>query len=393
MALQPSIILQGQQPDFINALARGQQAGAQATQIQRGNAMNALYAEQGPGILAGDPNALNALSRMDPQAALGVQQQGIDNKRADAQLGINQGNFEMRQKEFLMGVQQQAAQMDAAQRAAAAQEVQQGVFAASAAQTPQEWDEIVTRMGQTDLVGQFGQKESILRTYMTAAQILERDKGPDPAKPLTQVAKLKADLDAGLIDQATYQAAVQKSLAKTGMRIESDGKGGFSITQGDVGEQSAGLDPSSPEAMLNSIEGLLSDPALDTSTGILSPLQSIPGTSQKRVGTKIKQLDGQAFLRAFESLKGAGQITEIEGLKATQAIGRLDSSQSAKDYREALTELKDTLEAGLGRPPGWAEQQSATPDAPPQVSDEAGYNSLPSGTIFVAPDGTRRRKP
>jgi len=54
-------------------------------------------------------------------------------------------------------------------------------------------------------------------------------------------------------------------------------------------------------------------------------------------------------LQAFESLKGGGHITEIEGQKATQAIGRLDASQSPEDYRNALTELKGLLQLGMER--------------------------------------------
>ena len=123
------------------------------------------------------------------------------------------------------------------------------------------------------------------------------------------------------------------------------------MTEGNVGESDTS--PSSPAAMISSIDGILNDPALDISTGMLSPLQNVPGTPQRRFGSRANQLEGQAFLQAFESLKGGGQITEIEGQKATQAIGRLDTSQSAEDYRNALLELRETLAAAASRPPGW----------------------------------------
>ena len=44
--------------------------------------------------------------------------------------------------------------------------------------------------------------------------------------------------------------------------------------------------------------------------------QKIPGSDHTRFGARVAQLEGQAFLQAFESLKGAGQISEIEGEKA-----------------------------------------------------------------------------
>jgi hypothetical protein len=88
-------------------------------------------------------------------------------------------------------------------------------------------------------------------------------------------------------------------------------------------------------------------------------------------------LNGQAFLQAFESLKGAGQITEIEGTKATQAIGRLDSAQSAEDYQQALTELRDLLMLGASTEPGGAVARAnpASPAAPPAAAPPAAGNT------------------
>lgn len=73
--LDPSIILSGQQPNFL-AIAGGANQLAQAKiEDARRNALAALIQQQGPNIMAGDPQALNALATHDPQAALGIQQQ------------------------------------------------------------------------------------------------------------------------------------------------------------------------------------------------------------------------------------------------------------------------------------------------------------------------------
>lgn len=152
----------------------------------------------------------------------------------------------------------------------------------------------------------------------------------------------------------------------TGMTIESDGRGGFRMVQG-AGALNAQDDAmqavNQADQMLASIDGILADPALDSATGLLSPTQRIPGTDAYRFGTRARQLEGQAFLQAFESLKGAGQITEIEGTKATQAIGRLDTAQRAEDYRAALTELQEVVQAARGRAAGRAglDQPAAVP--------------------------------
>lgn len=153
----------------------------------------------------------------------------------------------------------------------------------------------------------------------------------------------------------------------SGMTIESDGRGGFRMVQG-AGAMNAQDDAmkavNQADQMLSSIDGILNDPALDNATGLLSPTQRIPGTDAYRFGTRARQLEGQAFLQAFESLKGAGQITEIEGTKATQAIGRLDTAQSADDYREALAELKGVITAARGRAANRAGLDLPAPSAP-----------------------------
>lgn len=63
----------------------------------------------------------------------------------------------------------------------------------------------------------------------------------------------------------------------------------------------------------------------------------------------IDQLRGQAFLQAFEGLKGGGAITEIEGQKAEQAIARLSQTQYEPDFAQALKELRDIMAVGMER--------------------------------------------
>jgi hypothetical protein len=61
---------------------------------------------------------------------------------------------------------------------------------------------------------------------------------------------------------------------------------------------------------------------------------------------KAKQLSGGAFLQAFESLKGAGAITEVEGEKATSALARLSNlKQDTPGYRRALDDFEREVDA------------------------------------------------
>lgn len=133
--------------------------------------------------------------------------------------------------------------------------------------------------------------------------------------------------------------------------------------------------------MLRTIDGILSDPAISYATGFTSILQNVPGTDAYRFGQKAAQLQGQAFLQAFERLKGAGAITETEGTKATAAIGRLSTAQSAKDYKEALNELKEVITTARQRqlqlqqrysPPQYQAQQNTQTQNQPQQQYQDG---------------------
>jgi hypothetical protein len=117
------------------------------------------------------------------------------------------------------------------------------------------------------------------------------------------------------------------------------------------------------------IDQMLAHPGLETAVGLsgtLDPRNYISGTDATDFNVRRKQLEGRAFLEAFDSLKGAGQITEIEGQKATEAIARLSTAQSEGSYKLALRELREILEVGKERA-----RQRAT------VS-EAGVASAPS---------------
>lgn len=103
------------------------------------------------------------------------------------------------------------------------------------------------------------------------------------------------------------------------------------------------------EQMLTAVDGILNDPNLSKSVGVWSLVGAVPNTPQYDFAQRAQQLQGQAFLQAFESLKGGGQITEVEGNKAQQAIGRLSTAQSEKAYREALGELRGVIVAAQER--------------------------------------------
>jgi len=72
----------------------------------------------------------------------------------------------------------------------------------------------------------------------------------------------------------------------------------------------------------------------------------IPGTDTTDFKQRFKQIEGKSFLAAIDSLRGTGQITEVEGAKATAAINRMSLAQSEKEFVEAANELKDVMAKG-----------------------------------------------
>jgi hypothetical protein len=76
------------------------------------------------------------------------------------------------------------------------------------------------------------------------------------------------------------------------------------------------------------------------------------------------QVKGKSFLEAFESLKGGGAITQIEGEKATDAINRMSIATSEDEYIRAALDLQDVVRAGVARAQARAAQSGGAPVAP-----------------------------
>lgn len=78
-------------------------------------------------------------------------------------------------------------------------------------------------------------------------------------------------------------------------------------------------------------------------------MRFIEGSEVASYERRQLQIEGKTFLEAFESLKGGGAITEVEGAKATQAISRMHKSQSEVEYVKAARELQEIVRNGVER--------------------------------------------
>ena len=78
-------------------------------------------------------------------------------------------------------------------------------------------------------------------------------------------------------------------------------------------------------------------------------LKYIPGSSAADFNARLNEIQGGAFLQAFNTLRGGGSITEKEGEKATAAINRMSTAQSEKEFNIAAREYQDVLRTGIER--------------------------------------------
>lgn len=107
------------------------------------------------------------------------------------------------------------------------------------------------------------------------------------------------------------------------------------------------------------IDELIEHPGMKSSVGVKNPfsgaapmvlgLKPVEGTKSADFMARLEQIKGKQFLEAFENLKGGGQITEVEGEKATQAISRMGTAQSENEFIAAAREFQDIVKRGRKR--------------------------------------------
>jgi len=142
------------------------------------------------------------------------------------------------------------------------------------------------------------------------------------------------------------------------------------------------------------IDSIVTHPGMKSMVGaknIFSGAAStfIPFTDKKPIAgskaagfmAKLDQLEGKNFLQAYETLKGGGQITEVEGKKATASISAMQIATSEKQFKEAAEDLKSVFKKGLERARGKVTADSDKVESPkselPKVGEiDGGYKFL-----------------
>ena len=137
---------------------------------------------------------------------------------------------------------------------------------------------------------------------------------------------------------------------------------------------------SQAENNIRLIEELKSHPGFKTAVGKSSifQLQKVPGTSAYDFMNRLDQIKGASFLQAFESMKGGGAISEVEGIKATQALNRMNNATSEDEFIAAADDLKGVMQSGVQRMQQKAGPSKQNQPAAPSIS------ITPSGKVLNA---------
>jgi hypothetical protein len=105
------------------------------------------------------------------------------------------------------------------------------------------------------------------------------------------------------------------------------------------------------EQTTHAIDELIKHPGLDSIVGQFD--QYRPTWTLSNAGNdalaRYKQLKGKAFLQAYQTLRGGGQITEKEGDKAESAMVRMDRALGENEFRAALSDFRDAVRDGVAK--------------------------------------------
>jgi hypothetical protein len=148
------------------------------------------------------------------------------------------------------------------------------------------------------------------------------------------------------------QAAIQKVPEAIAMNNDAIRK---------IDEMIGGVD-----ARGNPLEGAKGQPhpGLSKATGLGGGvMRFFSGTEGKNFEIRHKEVLSQAFLDAFEALKGGGAITEKEGDKATAARTRMDLAQSKEEYITAAREYQGVLKRGVENAKARIQRSGTAPPA------------------------------
>lgn len=354
-------LIQQQVPDYVGNLFKSYEFGQQA----KANKLQLLAAEQeidinkqkfaqaqAENILSetastGDQNALQRLAGLNPTRAEGIRKQQefsdiqgarvLDSYASMPQYAFSQKKWEQMHDEY---------------KVATGKELPLPFEKSS--ESILEFKRLSSRLK--------GREQDLKEQYQSA-QI--KTEGLEQAKYGVDIQKGKQDLQKGALDIIKSRGELLSAEEeRAAAREQGLTVGAFKKQQEKIaelkGERIANLPKieAQAEQTLKLIDDVVNHKGKSSMVGVKNPFMgSLPFTKQSVVaGTpaagfmaKYNQLKGKQFLEAYETLKGGGAISEIEGKKATDAISAMDVATSEAEFDRAAKDLKDVIRIGLER--------------------------------------------
>jgi hypothetical protein len=212
-----------------------------------------------------------------------------------------------------------------------------------------------------------------------------------------------------------------------GLSVQTNPDGTVSVTQGgsgmkltegqgkDIGYYTRGIEAN---AKLADLEGQLTD--LGQSLTKYAPLglgnyartpefrqakvaadQFLTAVLRKDTGAAITNQEFEMYGPMFLPVPGDDpgtieskrRMREVAMLAIKSGLGTAEAVATANRIALGIDTATPTIDAQNGAPAAPAPPPVPDPTAPATVSNDAEYDALPSGTVFVGPDGKKRKKP
>ena len=384
MAMNALIPLMGTSPDIAGSYGRGMEVRQQGIENDRRNALAAMLQQQGPGIMAGDQNALAALAGYDPQMAVGIQSQQLGQKATRQNMQIDQQKLKLAMEAGQRAAAEHGARMSAFEREQAAAEteafVQQIAMAWQAG--PEEYTRVAPQLFGQAGVDQVPSYENVpyLMANMGATAAAFTREAPT-WRPLTPEEAATYGVAAGQIDTKTGK--VQPINPPSGMTVF--GPNGNPIVQTGPGQKPFTEGQSKSVTYATRAKGAL--PTLDSFGDALTSFsQTAAGAVPMNLGRLAQtpefqqaQQAGDEFLQAVLRKDTGAAITpaEMDEYGRTYLPQPGDTPEVLAQKKDARARAVQAMENGMTAQEILATERSSAAPAAPAMPVETNSNAAP----------------
>lgn len=381
MTYDARIILAGQQPDIVGALAQGTRAAGMANEVSRQNALANIYKTDGAGIAAGDPDALNRLATVAPFEAQQSQMNRLGMQRTQQVIRHSEETLQMAREQAKREGQRLAMEMTAQERERQAAVLENALAQVVAAETPEQFDAIMAAHPDTEqFVGQFAEKERLIAGAVGLTEALKMAAPPEP--PASVQEYQYGQTDPGYLDYQREKAAAGASKVyansnpapPAGYRNVYDNDGNLLYQEpvpGGPAEreakeaalEAAGADAKRSEGdrqtriKLGTTLRSMNDNIKEIEDGgwpVLGPIGAlsrfIPGTAASDFGVNTNQITDAAALQEISEMRqnsptggAVGSLTDGERVALGQARTAISTAQSEEAYLKAIKNYRNVM--------------------------------------------------